>query len=400
MAHINKRIGPRGTSYTIRVSCGYTANGEQVRKSMTWKPEPGMTEKQAEKAVLLVAADFERKVQRGDTVDASTLKLSDFCQDYLKLKKSSLAPTTLAQYERVIREHIVPELGHMKLQNIRPIHVQHFIEKLADPAAVPKLSANSVTRYFNVLKSIMAQAYKLELIDSNPTETTRITLPRTEEKEVEVFTREESAHVLECLQNEPIMWQALINIAIVTGARRGEIVALQWEDIDLQRRTISIKRSNYKLAGDEIRSKEPKTKKSVRTVTIDEYTAAILNEWHKAQMLERIKLGDLWKPGNWLFTQWDGAPMYPSSPTLWWDKFQKRHGIPHHKFHALRHTSGTFLLASGTNIKTVASRLGHTQLSTVNRYIHALEEADKAAANTFDALRPAPIPIETAQKQA
>jgi len=97
-------------------------------------------------------------------------------------------------------------------------------------------------------------------------------------------------------------------------------------------------------------------------------------------------LGDAWHNEGWIFTQWNGEPMNPTTPTAWFSEFQERHGIPHHKFHALRHTSGTLLLSNGTNIKTVAARLGHTQLSTTNRYLHALEDADTAAAESFSSM--------------
>ena len=96
-----------------------------------------------------------------------------------------------------------------------------------------------------------------------------------------------------------------------------------------------------------------------------------------------MRLGDQWQGEGYLFTQWNGKQMNPQTPTRQFAKFLDRHGIPHRKFHALRHTSATLLLANGTNIKTVASRLGHTQLSTTNRYVHALRDADEAAAQTF-----------------
>ena len=89
---------------------------------------------------------------------------------------------------------------------------------------------------------------------------------------------------------------------------------------------------------------------------------------------------------NWVFTQADGKPMYPTTPTLQFTKFLKRNDLPHLKFHALRHTSATLLLSNGTNIKNVATRLGHSQLKTTDRYVHAVEEAEKQASNTFENL--------------
>ena len=180
------------------------------------------------------------------------------------------------------------------------------------------------------------------------------------------------------------MWQCLINLAIVTGCRRGELVALQWPDIDFDNGTISISKSVYQLKGQPIAVKQPKTAGSVRVVAIPQFIVDLLKDYQAEQKLTHLKCGDQWQNGDWVFIQWNGAIMYPTSPTQWFSKFLKRHNLPHKKFHALRHTSATLLLTSGANIKEVSSRLGHSQLSTTNRYLHAVAEADKAAAQTFE----------------
>lgn len=100
----------------------------------------------------------------------------------------------------------------------------------------------------------------------------------------------------------------------------------------------------------------------------------------------QLRLGDAWHSDNWIFIQADGKAMYPTTPTLWFSKFLKRHNLAHKKFHALRHTSATLLLSNGTNIKNVAARLGHAQLKTTNRYVHAVEQAERDAADTFENL--------------
>lgn len=390
MATVQKRTGKTGVSYLIRVSAGYDSEGKQIIKSKTWRPAEGMTEKQTERELSRVAADFEKRIQNGDVAECTSIRLSDFCKQYMELSKSTLSPTTYSYYQRTINELIIPALGHMKINAIRPIHVQRFIQALQEPGARSDgkgtLSASSVRRYFTVLKSIMAKAYKLGLVDRNPTETARLDLPKIEEEEVEVFSKDEAAHLLECLDHEPLMYKVLIHLAIVTGARRGELVALKWEHIDQIRKTVRICQSNYKLTGEGIKTKAPKTQKSARELSIPDYLIAMLNDLRREQLETSLKLGDAWNNGGWIFTQWNGLPMYPTTPTAWFDEFQKRHGIAHHKFHALRHTSGTLLLSNGTNIKTVAARLGHTQLSTTNRYLHSLSDSDAAAAASFETI--------------
>jgi len=140
------------------------------------------------------------------------------------------------------------------------------------------------------------------------------------------------------------------------------------------------------LTGKETLSKAPKTKNSIREISIPAYLVDLLKQYQVEQSEYKINLGDKWANEDWLFTQVDGSVMNPHTPTRQFTKFLKKNNIPHRKLHALRHTSATILLSSGTNIKTVASRLGHTQLSTTNRYVHALRDADEAAAQTFENL--------------
>ena len=384
-------IQKRGNSYRIRVSCGYSADGKQIVKSTTWTPPEGLTAKQLEKELNKAAVQFESKVTGGDYADAGNIKLADFCDQYFEMSDTALAPTTKEFYKSVVDQIIKPSLGHMRLDAIKPIHAQQFIKMLCgDGVRVDgrgkRLSAATVRRYFTVLKSIMAKAYKLDLIERNPTDTTKLDMPTVEEPEVEIFSKEEAEEMLSKLPGEPLMFQVLVHLAIVTGCRRGELVALKWSAIDFTTNTISVSQSNYKLRGEAIKSKSTKTRKSVREIAIPPYLSALLLAYRKDQSAERQRLGDRWEDGDWIFTQWDGKPMNPQTPTRQFSKFLARHGIPHRKFHALRHTSATLLLMAGTNIKSVASRLGHTQLSTTNRYVHALRDADETAAMTFEGL--------------
>ncbi|HEX3037667.1 MAG TPA: site-specific integrase [Oscillospiraceae bacterium] len=149
---------------------------------------------------------------------------------------------------------------------------------------------------------------------------------------------------------------------------------------------VNIRNSAYKLTNQPIQIKEPKNSGSIRKITLPKYCVNLLKLYRKEQNEERLKLGDQWCGNNWVFTQWDGQEMNPDTPSNWFPKFLKSHGLPHVKFHAPRHSSATLLLYSGYNIKAVASRLGHTQLATTNRYLHALQATDQAAADTFNGM--------------
>lgn len=384
-------IRKRNNSYQITVSCGYDINNKQIRRTMTYTPEKGMTAKQIEKEVQRQAVLFEEQCQSGAVPTDGRMKLAEFVPIYLENAKHRLSPVVYEKYKRMLDICIIPMLGHMKLKDIKPIHVQKFVNALENrethlDGTGGKLSSSTVRRYYTMVQSVLHSAYKLGLIGVNPADSDRITLPKIDEQTTEIFSDEELAKLLDCLESEPLQYKLLIHLALNTGCRRGELVGLKWDDVNYKTGVLTISRSNYKLTGDtEIKSKATKTGKS-RTIMLPPYCLAMLKQFKAVQAQTQLTLGDRWRGDNWIFTQADGKPMYPTTPTQWFSKFLKRNGLEHKKFHALRHTSATLLLSNGTNIKNVASRLGHSQLKTTNRYVHAVEQAEREAANTFETL--------------
>lgn len=383
-------IRQRGFSYEITVSCGYDTNGKKIRQSMTYKPEKGMTKRQIDKEVNKQAVLFEERCKYGQAATDGKIKFDDYVTKiYFESAKDFLSEYEIDHYRGIIKNHISPVLGHMKLKDITPVHVQHFVNVLKNKpskkAKTGTLSSGSVRRYFVVLQSIMHSAYKLGIIGINPAAGDRITLPSLDEETTEIFTEDEINKIFNLLEQETLQFKLLIHLAINTGCRRGELVALKWSDISFKTGVITIQRSNYKLKGKPIQSKEPKNKKR-RYMNLPPYCLAMLKEYRAQQAQLRFNLGDSWNGDEWIFIQSDGRPMHPTTPTEQFNDFLKKHNLKHIKFHALRHTSATLLLANGTNIKNVASRLGHSQLKTTNRYVHALEDADREAANTFETM--------------
>lgn len=380
-------IQQRGSSYRVTVSCGYDANRKQIRKTKTYRPIPGMTPRQIEKEVNRFAIVFEATVKNGEYLDAGRIRLCDFCPQYLEIASKMLSPVTYSAYERIIRQYILPILGHFRLSEIRPFHIQMFVQQLQTPGRargkqVESLSASSVRRYFVVLQSVLGRAFKLGMISSNPADSERIELPYSDDAQTDIFTKEEVEEMLRCLEREPAQNQLLIHLAILTGCRRGELLALTWDDIDYQTGIITISKSSYQIPGGEVCTKTPKTRGSIREVAVPEYCLEMLKAYQEEQ--PKRLTGE--NKGRWIFTRDDGSPMPPQRATRWFSDFLYRNHLRHRKFHSLRHTSATLLLLNGTDIKTVSARLGHTQLSTTNRYVHAISEADKEAAELLGKL--------------
>ena len=390
MANIISRSN--GT-YLIRVSCGLDSNGKQISRSKTFKPsKPNLPYTKLNRELEAFVAAFEQEVaEEGPmrNVRPDKITFADFCTQYLEIKKNSLSPQTYNFYSKVIEEELMPMFARLKMKDLRTYHIQQFIQYLANDkkrldGQDGKIAASTVKRYATVLRSIVGMAYKLEYIEEDIGRSRRLEFPKEETKEVEVFTLEEVGYILKALESEPWHIRAVIEVALFTGCRRGEIVGLKWADIDFENQRISVKRSIYKLSDGKAREKEPKSKTSIRTISIPERLCKTLTEYRLQQNRHIAYLGDGWKNLDYVFTEEDGYVMNPQTPTKQFDHFLKRHGIRHLKFHGLRHTSATMLLANGCDIKTVSARLGHADITTTNIYVHALESTDRMAAQTFD----------------
>ena len=393
MANIQKRTDKSGNviSYSIRVFRGRDINGVPLKPyTTTFKPTDGMTDKQIEKALNKFVIDFEEQCRSGK-VAATNIKLAQFCETYLEIAKTRLAVSTYEMYERYIRSNIIPLMGHLKMKDIRPVHIQDFINTLratpikersgnTEKEVLPK--ASTVRRYLTVLQSILKQAVKLQVISTNPANSEYLTLPKVAAAKVEIFTKAEAAEMLSCLEKEDLQFQTLIQLAIMTGARRGELVALKFTDFDFINKKMTIERAAVKLRGQKTQIKPPKDYE-IRTISLNDACLSLVSMLRAEKQKERERLGSAWNEGGWLFTQWNGEIMNVQTPTKQFSKFLERNGLPHRKFHALRHTSATLLLYGGVNIKQVQSRLGHSDIETTNKYLHCIEEADRDATNTL-----------------
>lgn len=281
MASIRKQKN----SYLFRVSCGYDTNGKQIIKSMTWKPDKDMTAKQAEKEAVRQAAIFEDQCKNGMTGNHRNIKLSEFCIMYLDIKKDVLAPRTWHDYSRAIDSLIIPLLGYMKMSDIKPSHIQQFIHYLQGNVKMKKdgsadnestkLSNATIKRKLTILQSIFRQAVKLDIISSNPANSEKLTIPKTLTPKIEIFSKQEAAEMLSCLENEPLQFQVLIQLAIMTGCRCGELVGLKFSDIDYQTNKITVERSAYKVSGEPTAIKPPKDYE-VRTITVNKYCIELI----------------------------------------------------------------------------------------------------------------------------
>ena len=190
----------------------------------------------------------------------------------------------------------------------------------------------------------------------------------------------------------PTQFKLFYHMALFCGLRRGELVALEWSDLDFNENSVSVTKSTSSVNG-EIITKTTKTTSSIRKISVPASVMQLAKEYRKEQMEYRLSIGSKWEGDNYIFIQWNGKQMHPDTPYKTFKKIIKRYNstvaneadkLPDIPLHGLRHTSATLLISQNVDVKTVSNRLGHAQTSTtMDIYSHALQKMDKKAADTL-----------------
>lgn len=244
------------------------------------------------------------------------------------------------------------------------------------------LSSKTVLHHHRLISSILATAVQWQVIFSNPCD--RVKPPKIEKTAPRYLDEVEAAKLLELLDYEDIQNRTMIKLLLYTGFRRGELLGLEWPDIDFEHNVIFVNRSSLYLPEKGIFEDETKNTTSERAIKVQDDAFDMLREFRKWQAEQRLKAGDRWQDTNRLFTTWEGKPLHPDTLTGWFRDFITRSGLPQISIHSLRHTNATLQIAGGVPLTTVANRLGHANASTTTKiYAHAIKSADEAAAETL-----------------
>ena len=235
---------------------------------------------------------------------------------------------------------------------------------------------------------MLHKAVYWQLIVSNPAE--RVQSPKTSKPLRRHYDEEQTKILVDNLQKlkgNQIKYRTAILLDIFTGARLGELVGLEWSDIDFKNGIININKSSQYLSEKGVFTKAHKTESSIRDVAIPDFIVSLLEEhklWYDEQ---KTIVGDFWHEFNRLFVQDDGKPIHPSTISKWFEKFVKNIGLPVINFHGLRHTNATLLISQQVDVATVSARLGHAQITTTyNFYVHPLKSHDRTAGNVLENL--------------
>ncbi len=386
MANIQERRNKDGKliSYSVRVHRGRGPDGKQLKPyTATFEVSPTWTEKSARKKAEAFAATFEKECREG-TVSDSRLKFAEYCDYVIDSKEQRGAKHSTIVLYRGLTTRIYPQIGHIKLKELRADHLNTLYSLLAQPGQNKRtgggLSPKSITEHHRLISTVLDQAEKEGLVPFNVAG--KATLPKMQKKEVNYFQPEQIAAIRDALESEPLKWRTLVHLLLITGARRGEVLGLKWEKVDFEGRKIHICNSVLYSADIGIYESSPKTATSNRFITLPTETMQLLRKYQAWQTKERFRLGGYYEDQGFLFAQDNGKPMHPDTVTTWLDRFSKRHGLPHINPHAFRHTMASMLYFNGVDSVSISKRLGHAQVSTTaDIYAHVMEEADQRNAD-------------------
>lgn len=260
------------------------------------------------------------------------------------------------------------------------------VNKLFKPSGETEtLSGQTILHYHRLISVILQTAVEWQYVPTNPAE--RVKSPKVNKQEAEFLDDKQAIHLLELMQEQPIYYRTAVAVLLFTGMRRGELLGLQWDDIDFENQTINIQRSLQYLPDRGVFVDETKNKSSNRVIKVPATAIDSLKSYRTWQRLVFMRIGQPWSGGNQVFVTQNGAPMHPDTLTSWFGSFIKTTDLPQIHVHSLRHTNATLQIANGVSVTTVAGNLGHSNANTTTKvYAHAIQSAAVASAEMMDSL--------------
>ncbi|MFC2000695.1 tyrosine-type recombinase/integrase [Chloroflexota bacterium] len=371
-------IVKRGKSYSIAISLGKDPNTGKYKQQ--WVSVKG-TKKDAEKRL----SELLHQLDNGTFIKPGKTTLAEYLERWLNdYAWPNLAPRTAEGYESIVRCHLTPALGNIILTRLKPEHLQgYYSEKLSDGRYDGKgaLTKTTVSHHHTCIHRALKMALKWGLINRNPADA--ITAPRPQRSEMHTMNEDDLHIFLEAAQRTP--YYVLFYLALFTGMRRSELLALRWCDIDLMLCQVYVTRSLHHLRTGELVFRAPKTAKGRRMVSLPPSVAMLLQEHKDKQAAQRVMLGIPLKDDDLIFSGFEGKPLLPDTVSHAWSKLVKRAGLEGIRLHDARHTHASLMLKQGVHPKIVQERLGHATISTtLDLYSHVSPGLQQAAAESFD----------------
>lgn len=332
------------------------------------------------------------QVDDGLSFSATQITFKEFMHYWLDSAKPSIRPNTVRQYGYVVNNHIPDGLGKVKLKDLRPEMIQVLINKKLEEG----LSTRTVELIFAVVRRALNQAVQQSILPRNPIK--GVTKPKPKRPEMVTLTDTQVRTLLLAVRDT--RFEALYQIAVTTGMRKGEILGLKWSDLDWVNRTLHVQRQLLRINNQGLVFDAPKSKASRRVIVLGEATIEKLRGHQTLQHKERLFAGERWQEYDLIFPSTIGTPMEPRNCVRHFKETLREANLPNVRFHDLRHSAASLMLQQGTHPKIVQERLGHASISlTLDTYSHVIPTMqEEVAAKIDELLTPIDVSVELASK--
>jgi integrase len=361
--------------WRLNVPGGSDADGERIvhRRMVDAKGE-----REAKKLLDL----FSAEVQKGEYIAPSKFSFKEFAERWLRdYGETNLGLKTLDRYKRMLKSRIVPALGHLKLEQIKPLHLMDFYKNLTEngiredgkPGA---LSPKTILHHHRLLSAMFNDAVEWQVINSNPA--ARVKPPKVKRHQAAYYNEEQTAVLLAAAENEPMKYKVLIILAVFSGLRRGELLGLEWQDINFEKGTLEVRQASQYVPGEGVFTKDPKSESSKRIVALPKFVMEILQEYQKHVNEMEESAGDLWQESEKLFTTWDGRPMHPDTISQWFPGFIRAYNAKeafNSEISAVRNKLSAHELATLEGLKEQYLKLTATKLKSLKAKMTVVENS-------------------------
>lgn len=332
------------------------------------------TKKEAEQVMRKLISEAEK----GYHVTNNKITILEWVQTWIEVYITpNVSPTTLSRYQGMIKRYINPLLGNMQVQQLTTLAVQSWVNGLkVSPASGKEMSAATIKHTYHVLKGAMDKAVLAGIIPRSPCQ--GIMLPKGEKKAAIVYDEQQIQQLLQAAKGTEM--ELPIDMELCLGLRRGELLGLEWGDVDWKKGQIHIIRNRVIVNGKSV-VKDPKTATSKRTIDVPARLMEKLKQHQRTCQMNRLRMGEDYTATDYIIVHPDGKPIYPEYLSQMLTKLQKKYDLPQCRFHDLRHLCASIMLMQGVNVKVAQERLGHKDISTtLNIYSHVLPSSAKEAA--------------------
>ncbi len=367
------------STYTIWIELP-RAGGKRKRETLTVRGSLKDAEAKLAKRIA--------EVESGIVGTGSDTTVRQFVASWLERKRESdLAASTVQRYDELANRFIVPTLGDIVMTKLRPLHIESAIatwRKMLNAHSKEKkaVSQRTVHHAFSTLRTALGQAQRWNIIERNPcANVERVAKGRSIGNALD---ESQALELLDLLRGDQLEHPTLL--AIMTGLRRGELLALRWQDVDFERASIQVSRSLEIIGTHELRFKQPKTPKSQRTVALPTQAIVALKRHRAQQRLHIMRHRDIYQENDLVFPNPEGAPWHPKRFSASFGHRMKQLKV-RITFHGLRHSYASIPLRAGASLKVASEALGHSGVAiTADLYTHVLGELQSEAAERLSSV--------------